>query len=92
MPTLSLMILLHLSKARRFNMNKTEKDSLKADIKQLKIMPKEISSDIDLSPIIVYVMRYCGCSFSQIGEVFGYSRQRAFEVFKKIEKELEVKS
>ena len=38
------------------------------------------SSALDLKHVIAYTMHYCGCTYEQIGEVFGFTRQQAKNV------------
>jgi transcriptional regulator len=42
-------------------------------------MPNTVT---DHRPIIAYVMRHCGATVREIGEVFGVSRQQAETIYK----------
>lgn len=41
-----------------------------------------------IKPIIIFTMRKCGCTFQEIGDVFGITRQMAETAFKNAEQEL----
>ena len=53
----------------------------KANIPELQklILPNTVT---DHRPIIAYVMRHCGATVREIGEVFGVSRQQAETIYK----------
>lgn len=55
----------------------------KADIKALKKLNE--ASLIDYRPIVAYTMRKCGCTFTEIAEVFGVTRQMAETIVKNAE-------
>ena len=60
----------------------------KADITAIKKLFVSTSQVIDPRPIIAYTMKNCGCTFREIGEVFGVTKQQAETIFKNAEKEL----
>lgn len=44
-----------------------------------------ISNLVDYQPVIVYIMRHSGCTFTEISEVLGLTRQQALTHFKNAE-------
>lgn len=58
--------------------------SKKANIPALKKLV-HISNLVDYQPVIVYIMRHSGCTFTEISEVLGLSRQQALTHFKNAE-------
>lgn len=62
--------------------------STKANIEQIKKVYQSTSQVIDPRPIIAVVMKECGASYREIGEVFGVSRQMAETIVKSAEKDL----
>ena len=48
----------------------------------------EDNTVLDLRPLIVYIMRNSGCTYSEIGEVFDVSKQMAVHLYKNAEKEI----
>lgn len=60
----------------------------KADIKAIKALYESTKQVIDPSPIIAYTMRKCGCTFQEIADVFGFTRQMAETLYKKAEQDL----
>lgn len=61
----------------------------KANIENIKKINEATKQVIDPRPIIVYTMRECGCTFSEIGQVFNISRQMAEAIYKATEKDLQ---
>ncbi len=43
---------------------------------------------VDLRPIVAMVMRASGCTYQQIADVMGFSRQNAETIVKGLEKQL----
>lgn len=43
---------------------------------------------VDLRPIVAMVMRESGCTYQQIADVMGFSRQNAETIVKGLEKQL----
>lgn len=60
----------------------------RADIAALKKLNNNPDKLIDLKPTIVYIMRNAGCTYSEIGKVFGITRQMAETAYKNIEEDL----
>jgi hypothetical protein len=50
----------------------------RADIVALQVL--QDSSALDLRAVMSYTMRYCGCTYTEIGEVFNITRQQAKNV------------
>jgi hypothetical protein len=57
----------------------------KANIEALKKLDAA-KTIIDVRPLIAYVMRHSGCTFTEIGEVFGLTRQQAQTKFEQAER------
>ncbi len=52
-------------------------------IANIENIQKLLATDlVDIRPIITVVMRECGCTFEEIGKVFGFTRQNAEILFK----------
>ena len=60
----------------------------RADLNALRKLVKAMDTVNDHSPMIAYVMRYCGCSNEEIGMVFDVSRQAGSSLANKVEKAL----
>ncbi len=65
----------------------------KADIKAIQKLFSstnypDIVQDNVIKPVIAYTMRKSGCTFQEIADVFGFTRQMAETLYKKAEKEL----
>ncbi len=66
----------------------------KADIKAIQKLFESTNGYTDIvqaslvRPIIVFTMRNCGCTFQEIADVFGITRQMAETIYKNAEKEL----
>lgn len=60
----------------------------KADIPAIQKLVNN-STVIDHRPVIAYVMRNCGCTFQEIADALGFSRQMAETMFKSAETKLE---
>lgn len=60
----------------------------KANIPELKklLVPNTVT---DHRPLIAFVMRNSGCTFAEIGEVFGLTRQQAETIFKNAKEKAE---
>lgn len=52
----------------------------KANIDQLKVIAEHKSLFIETQPIIALIMRASGCTFQEIADVFGVSRQQAMTI------------
>ena len=61
---------------------------IKADIEKIKQLQAGSNDILDYRPIIAYTMRACGCTFTEIGEVFGFTRQMAETMVKNAETKL----
>lgn len=59
-----------------------------ADIKQIQALYHRANNVLDVRPIIALTMRNCGCTYAEIGQVFGVTKQMAETIIKKAEKEL----
>lgn len=55
---------------------------VRADIVALKAIYSVSSEFVDIKPVIAYVMRYSGCTYAEIGEVIGITKQAAQALFK----------
>lgn len=51
--------------------------SKKADIEALQRLVITLDGVVDYRPIIAYVMHYTSCTYREIAEVFGISKQMA---------------
>lgn len=60
----------------------------KADIKAIQTLSHRVGNVLDSKPIIVFTMRKCGCTYTEIAKVFGITRARAEQIFKKAENDL----
>lgn len=60
----------------------------KADIAKLQSLVVELGGIIDYMPVIVYVMKASGCTYQEIGNVYGVSRQLAEYYTKKVESDI----
>jgi|GEM_PF-4064250 len=47
------------------------------NIKNFQDLYANLGNLVDYLPIIAYTMRECGCTYTEIGEVFGIKRQQA---------------
>ena len=61
------------------------KAQAKADIEALQRLVIGVEGVVDYSPLISYVMRKCGCTYSEIGKVFNVHRTTAEYYTKAIE-------
>lgn len=61
---------------------------LKADIEQLQKLMKYNNGILELKPLIAFVMRKSDCTYSEIGQVIGVSKQRAQVIVKEFEAKL----
>ena len=43
---------------------------------------------VDTRPLIAYTMRNCGCTYSEIGQVFDITRQMAETLVKQVERSI----
>lgn len=59
-----------------------------ANIKKIKALYNSTNQVIDPRPIIAVVMRECGASYREIGEVFGLTKQMAETIVQNAEKDL----
>ena len=57
----------------------------KANIEAIK---KARQTGVDTRPLVAYVMRNCGCTYAEIGQVFDITRQMAETLVKQVEKNL----
>lgn len=48
-----------------------------ANIEHLKQLYNIMGNVVDYLPIVAYTMSECGCTYAEIGEVFGIQRQQA---------------
>lgn len=55
-------------------------------IKELQEIVMTGGFTIDYRPLIGHVMRACGCTYDEIGKVFGISRQAVHTMLKKDER------
>lgn len=62
-----------------------------ANIKVLRTLYKSTKQVIDPRPIMALVMKECGASYREIGEVFGVTRQMAETIVKNALKDLQSK-
>jgi hypothetical protein len=62
--------------------------SNKADIEALQRLVLSTSSVVDMHPIIAYVMKSCGTTSREVGEVLGIPRQLADELYKQVKEQL----
>jgi transposase len=60
----------------------------KANIEKIQNLYNSTKQIIDPRPIIAVVMKECGASYREIGEVFGVTRQMAETIVKNAEKDL----
>lgn len=60
----------------------------KADIKGIQTLYHRANNVLDVRPIIALTMRNCGCTYDEIGRVFGITRQMAETLVKNARKEL----
>lgn len=58
----------------------------KANIQKIQQLIKNSDGIVDYRPIIAAIMRYCGCTYTEIGEAFGITRQMAQTVIKATER------
>jgi len=56
----------------------------RANIQAIKNLADD-SIVLDLKPLIAMVMRECNCTFDEIGQVFGFTRQNAEQYIKSIQ-------
>lgn len=56
-------------------------------LKQLLDDNDEVLALVNLRPLIAAVMRHCGCTLDEIGQVFNTSRQGASNILKQSQKE-----
>lgn len=59
-----------------------------ADVKQIQSLAANTNKIVDLRPIIAVTMYSCDCTFNEIAEVFGITRQMAETLVKSTLKEL----
>lgn len=59
-----------------------------ADLKAIKKVFKKANGILDPRPLIVFVMRNCGCTFQEIADAFDTTRQNIESIYNKVEKEL----
>lgn len=59
-----------------------------ADTEKIKRLYNRANNVLDVRPIIALTMRNCGCTFTEIGAVFGVTRQMAETIVKNAESEL----
>jgi hypothetical protein len=60
-----------------------------ADLTAIARLNKSLNKGVvDLRPVLAYVMRYCGCSYEEIGMAFGVSRQMGKTLVESAEKQL----
>ena len=43
---------------------------------------------VDIRPIIAYTMKKSGCTYPEVGKVFGVTKQMASKIVKRIERKL----
>lgn len=60
----------------------------KADIKALKKLNTGLGNLIDTKSLIAYIMRKSGCTYEEIGNVFGVTRQMAITLVDQAERKL----
>lgn len=58
----------------------------KANIEALKRVK---APKFDTKPMTIYIMRNSGCTYAEIAEVYGITRQMAETIYKKVAKEYE---
>lgn len=59
-----------------------------ADVKEIQRIYNEATNTLDTRPLIVLTMRACGCTYAEIGEVFGISKQMVQTIVEHAESEL----
>lgn len=60
-----------------------------ADLNALAKLDKAlVKGAIDLRPALAYVMKHCGCTYEEIGMVFGVTRQAAKLIMEQAENNL----
>jgi transcriptional regulator len=57
------------------------------DIKKLKTIQQR-GLVVNTTPLLVEILRACGLTFTEIGEILGTSRQNAQQMIKKVDKGL----
>jgi DNA-directed RNA polymerase specialized sigma24 family protein len=62
--------------------------SKKADVKKIQALYHRANNVLDVRPIIALTMRSCGCTYTEIGQVFGVSKQMVQTIIQKAESEL----
>ena len=60
----------------------------KANIPNLQKLLRKSNHVLDSRPIIAVTMRECGCTFDEIGEVMGFTRQMAETMVKNAQAKL----
>lgn len=60
----------------------------KANVKGLQKIVAQEGKLIKLRPAIALIMRYSGCTYAEIGEVFGITKQMAETAVQQAEREL----
>ena len=59
-----------------------------ADLEAIKKVFEKANDILDSKPLIVYVMRNCGCTFQEIADAFEVTKQNIESIYKKVEAEL----
>lgn len=59
-----------------------------ANVADIQKLYNEATNVLDTRPLIVLTMRACGCTYAEIGEVFGISKQMVQTIIEKAESEL----
>ena len=59
-----------------------------ANIEHLRQLNDVMGNVVDYMPIVAYTMRECGCTYSEIGEVFDITRQQSEYFVNNIKKAL----
>lgn len=60
----------------------------KADVEQIQRLYYRANNVLDVRPIIALTMRSCGCTYAEIGEVFGITKQMVQTIIENAESEL----
>lgn len=59
-----------------------------ADLKAIKKIYKKADGILDPRPLIVFTMRNCGCTFQEIADAFGVSKQTIQTIYTNAEQSL----